>query len=469
VRTTTMRRSVAVATLLVATGSVVVPVSAQASAQSVEGLTAVRLLEVAESPLAPLVGWPSLPELAGDRAEIVRDPAYWSNYVHEVLAGGTVVVPTPIDPVKPEAALPTAVVKRGKYVAALPKRSQDLLGVSYDWRGRAKTVEEFLKTTESDGVAFVHKGRLVAEYYTNGWSAELRHQPWSVTKSFTSTLIGIAVDEGRIRSLGQPIDAYIRQLRGTAWEGVTIENILQMESGVHWDEGTPVLAQNTQVQQWVDMALDLHTGGALGKTRDEFLMSLPKEYEQGTKFSYNSGNTQVLAWLLERVYKAPFNEILSKKLWRPAGMAGDALVMTDRLGDAVASQGLYARMHDFARFGELFRHQGRTPDGRRVVSKRWVQRATTFTDVSHGHYGYQWWKGATPDGYSAVGFQGNRITVAPARCVTGVRLSHTLGGNFRPGGDDPFDPNNYGYAYDDGGAEWDAVYRAVARHLGGCR
>jgi CubicO group peptidase (beta-lactamase class C family) len=415
-----------------------------------------------------LVGWPSLPDLVIDRVELVSDPDYWMNYVRELLVDGVIVAPVPIDPVKPEAVLPTARVRPGEYTSSLPRRPVDLSGVRYEWNGRGKSVDDFVRTTETDGVTFVHRGRVVGDWYANGWSAGLRHQPWSVTKSFTSTLVGIALDEGRIGSVREPIDKYVTGLRGTAWAGTTIENILQMESGIQWDEENLFVPMNNQIMQWVQLGLDLYTDGALGMTRDEYLRSLPRVAPQGTEFHYNSGNTQVLAWLLETVYGKPFHRILSAKLWRPAGMAGDALIMTDRVGDAVASQGLYARSHDFARFGELFRNGGVTPEGRRVVSERWVRQATTFTDVSDGRYGYQWWHGATRDGYSAVGFQGNRITVAPGRCLTGVRLSHTLAADLSPGDGDPLDPGNYGFEYVDGGEEWDAVYRAVARHLGGC-
>jgi CubicO group peptidase (beta-lactamase class C family) len=415
-----------------------------------------------------LVGWPSMPDLVIDRVGLVLDPEYWVNYARELLLDGVVTAPVPIDPVKPETVLPTARVAPGEYTSTLPRRPRDLRGVTYDWRGHEKTLGEFVRTTETDGVTFVHRGRIVGDYYANGWSAGLRHQPWSVTKSFTSTLVGIALDEGRIEALREPIDAYVVQLRGTAWQGTTIENILQMESGIQWDEENLFLPMNNQVMQWVQMGLDLYTDGAVGMTRNEYLASLPRVEPQGTTFHYNSGNTQVLAWLLETVYGKPFHRILQAKLWQPAGMAGDALVMTDRVGDAVASQGLYARSHDFARLGELFRNGGVTPEGRRVVSARWIRLATTFTDVSDGQYGYQWWHGATRDGYSAVGFQGNRITVAPGRCLTGVRLSHTLAADVSPGDGDPLDPATYGFEYVDGGAEWDAVFRAVARHLGGC-
>ncbi len=124
-------------------------------------------------------------------------------------------------------------------------------------------------------------------------------------------------------------------------------------------------------QQWIQAALDLvHERRARVRARNEFLKSLPRVAPQGTTFSYNSGNTQVLAWVAEKVYGKPFNQVIAEKLWQPTGMAGDARMLTDRVGDAIASQGLYSRIFDLARFGELYRNGGRTPDGRQVVSTR---------------------------------------------------------------------------------------------------
>jgi CubicO group peptidase (beta-lactamase class C family) len=416
----------------------------------------------------PLVGVPGVAELAAGRTEVMMDPAFWTQVVSNLLVSQTIVLPKPVDLVKPEAFLPTAPVENGKEASPLGRRPVDLAGVTYTWQGRTKTLKDFVTSTETDAVAFVHDGRIVTDLYANGWSADVRHQPWSVTKSFVSALVGIAVAEGRVRSLEDPVDAYVKPLAATAWKGTTIRNLLEMESGVHWDEGTPVLAVNTQVQQWVQAALDLVTDGALGQTRNEFLASLPREVPQGTRFSYNSGNTQLLAWLLETVYRKPFNEIISAKLWKPAGMAGDARVMTDRVGDAIASQGLYSRIFDLARFGELFRHGGRTPGGRQVVPASWVRESTTMTAISKGQYAYQWWAGPTPASYEASGFQGQKISVSPSDCLTGVRLSHTLGATLRPGGGDPADPSSYGFAVEMGSEEWSAVYRAVAKRLGAC-
>jgi CubicO group peptidase (beta-lactamase class C family) len=281
-----------------------------------------------------------------------------------------------------------------------------------------------------------------------------------VTKTFVAAVVGIARREGLIRSLGEPIERYVPRLRGTAWEGVSIRDILQMESGVHWDEDTPVLAVNTQVEQWRDLALDIHTNGAAGKTRNEFLATLPSMgYEPGTEFHYNSGNTQVLAWMTERLYGTTFEKILQRKLWRPMGAAGDAVMTSDRVGGVIASHGLFARPYDFARFGELLRNGGKTSDGRRVLPRRWVDAMTTMTQVSGGRYGYQTWAHpvAAPDAFSASGFQGQKITVLPSDCLTGVRMSHAFGADLSDGFSTEF------YA-----EEWQTMLRAVADALGGC-
>lgn len=406
----------------------------------------------------PLVGIPGLVDLVAGRTAVMLDPSFWTQVVWNLVASQTIVLPSPVDLLKVEQVLPTSVVENGTRVSPLPRRRQDLGDLKYEFAGRTKTLREYVISTETDGVAFVHDGAIVTDLYANGWSPETRHQPWSVTKSFVSALIGIALDEGRIRSVEEPIDAYVPATKGTVWEGVTIRNLLEMESGVHWDEGTPVLVVNTQVQQWIDLALDLVTGGQLGKSRNQFLLNLPRVAEQGTQFSYNSGNTQMLAWLLETVYNQPFNEVISEKLWVPAGMAGDARVMTDRIGDAIASQGLYSRIFDLARFGEIFRRGGVTSDGVRVVPEKWVRESTTMTEISKGSYAFQWWAGPTPHSYEASGFQGQKISVSPDHCLTGVRLSHTLGLNLSGGS----------VGIEAGGDEWSAVYRAVADRLGAC-
>lgn len=400
-------------------------------------------------------------------SNVIGDPAYWQAWWQRLSDrdGPTFMLPWPTDLVKPELLLPIAAIPSGGDAGAWPLRRalQDIRDVTYEYRGRTKTVAEYLRTTETDALVFLRNGELVAEAYANGYSATQPHQPWSVTKSFTSALVGIARDEGLISSLQDPIERYIPELAPTAWSGTTIQNILQMESGMEWDEGTADLKQNTQVRQWRDVWLDYVTDGRAGRDRNEFLMSLRRITPQGTVFSYNSGNTQVLAWLVERVYRASYAQVMSEKLWKPAGMQADASIITDRHGRAIASQGLYALPYDLARFGQLFLDGGRTPDGRQIVSEAWVAEATDLRNpasVAGGEYAYQWWANATDlRGFEASGFQGNKITVSPGSCTVAVRLGHSLGLAFTESGETEVEL---------GGAEYDAMQGAVARALGGC-
>jgi CubicO group peptidase (beta-lactamase class C family) len=397
------------------------------------------------------------------------EPDFWSSYVHDAAVNGNLNLPYPNDPVKPEAYLPNVPVADGGYVSALPVEHQDLSGITYEFEGQTKTIEQFVRTTRTDQVVLVKNGKVIGEFYANGYSSQVRHQAWSVTKTFIAAVVGIAYGEGRIDSLQDPIEKYVPDLADTEWDGVSIEDILQMESGVHWDEGTPLLAVNTQVEQWRDLALDLYSDGALGKTRNEFLATLPSMgYEPGTRFSYNSGNTQVLAWMTELLYGKTFEQVLSDKLWKPMGADGDAVMTSDRVGSVIASHGLFARPHDFARFGELLRNGGRTPEGRQVVPAEWVRSMTTMTKVSQGQYGLQTWAHpiAAPDAFTASGFQGQKITVLPSDCLTAVRTSHALGADIRDG--QITDPDAYGFDTQFYAAEWQTMLRAIADAVGGC-
>lgn len=407
----------------------------------------------------------------GGASATLSSPEYWSNWVREAFQHDRNLLPIPFDPVKPDVLLPRARIDAGEVPSPLPSAPVNLRDVGYPWQGHTKTVGDFLDDSGTDALVFVHNGSVAAEYYANGFSPSVAHQAWSMTRSFVSTMVGTALDQGRIGSLDDPIDRYVPELTATAWQGTTIRNILEMRSGIEWDEHNQDLAHNNQVVEWVDVAMDYYTNGSLGHTRNEYLAALPRVAPQG-RFNYNSANPQVLAWMLEKVYNQPFNEVLSEQLWKPAGMAAPADIMTDRTGAAVASEELFATPGDFARFGELMRNDGRASNGRQVVSADYVRQATTLvpssgavgdefggyvtdgTAVTSGGYGFQSWNGATPDGFQANGFQGQYITVSPGAAVTGVRLAHTLL------------LNSAGDFVGAGNTEWHAVYRAVIAYLG---
>lgn len=383
--------------------------------------------------VAPLVS------LVGARAGLLLDPQHLDKKIQDTMNGEVAILLLPIDATTAIVILPTEVVESDPQATPLPERRVDLSGVTYEVNGETRTVEQYLADGATNAIAFMHDGELVYDGYQNGFTADTRHQLWSATKSVTTALVGIAVGEGRVESIHDPIETYIPDAAGTAWEGTTVEDLLQMESGIYWVD-VPV----HQPEELVLMGMDFHTNGLYGMTRDEYLLRLTRVSEAGEHHRYNSADTQMLAWLLENVYDDSYSTILSEKLWQPAGMESDALIMVDREGHAFASMGLFTTTKDALRFGELFRNGGRNLEGEQVVPEAWVEASSDYSEETGGPRGYQWapWS----HGYTAVGFGHQRIGVAPDLDMVSVRF-----------GNDPVDTV--------APKEWEALYLAVADAL----
>ena len=352
----------------------------------------------------------------------------------------------PVEATTAIVILPTQVVRANPAAAALPEAKQDLGQITYEVNGRTRTVDQFMQSGSTNAIAFMHKGRFIYDDYQNGFNSKTRHHMWSVTKSVTTSLVGIAVAEGLVDSIHDPITKYIAEASGTVWEGVSVEDLLQMESGTYWVD-VPV----HQPEQLVLMGADYHSNGLVGMTRDEYLLRLTRVSPPGEFYRYNSGDAQMLAWLLERVYQRPYAEILSEKIWQPAGMQDDALVMVDRLGNTFASMGLHATPRDMVRFGELHRRGGRSIDGRQIIPAAWVAASHNYDKASGGGpRGYMWpHLGEAESGnYTAEGYGHQLVSVMPALNVVGVRF-----------GNDPLDTIAQ--------KEWEAVLAAVGEHLEG--
>jgi CubicO group peptidase (beta-lactamase class C family) len=378
-------------------------------------------------------------DLVTARARLPLGGDHLSKKAQDTLAGEVAVVQLPVDAVTAIVVLPTAVVQSDPQAAPLPERRVDLRDVTYEINGETRTVDQYLADGATNAVAFMHDGHLVHDAYQNGFTADTRHQLWSATKSVTTALVGIAVSEGRVDSIHDPIEKYVPDTAGTVWEGTTVEDLLQMESGIYWVD-VPV----HQPEELIVMGLDFHTNGLYGMTRNEYLLHLRRVAERGEHYRYNSADPQMLTWLLENVYDDPYATILSEKLWQPAGMEHDALIMVDREGHAFASMGLFATARDAARFGELFRNGGRTRHGEQVVPEAWVAASSDHSERTGGPRGYMWPRWS--QGYTAAGFGTQRVGVAPALDMVGVRF-----------GNDPVDSI--------APEEWEAVYLAIAEAL----
>jgi CubicO group peptidase (beta-lactamase class C family) len=360
--------------------------------------------------------------------------------------GEAAVLLLPVDATTVIVILPTKVVETNPASPPLPEARVDLSQVTYEINGHTRTVGQYMQGGNTNAIAFMHDGKFVYEAYQNGFNPDTRHHMWSVTKSVTTSLVGIAVGEGLVDSIHDPITKYIPEATGTVWEGTSVEDILQMESGTYWVD-VPV----HQPEQLVLMGADFHSNGLYGMTRDDYLLRLTRVSPPGEFYRYNSGDAQMLAWLLENVYQKAYWQILSEKIWQPAGMQHDALVMHDRLENTFASMGLMATARDMLRIGELHRTGGRSVDGKQIIPKKWTEASHNYDKATGGGpRGYMWaqWDNAEPGNYTAIGYGHQRVSVAPALKMVGVRF-----------GNDPVDSI--------APKEWEAVLTAVGKHLEG--
>ena len=391
---------------------------------------------------APAVG--PLVDLLQARADLLLSGGQPVRVIEDTMDGEYAILLLPVDATTVIVILPTQVVRANPAAAALPEAQVDLSQLTYEVNGRTRTLEQYMDSGQTNAIAFMHNGQFIYEDYQNGYNPKTRAHMWSVTKSVTTALVGIAVAEGRVDSIHDPIKRYLPEAADTVWEGVSIEDLLQMESGTYWVD-VPV----HQPEQLVLMGADFHSNGLYGMTRDEYLLRLTRVSEPGDFYRYNSGDAQMLAWLLERVYARPYAEILSEKIWQPAGMRDDALVMVDRLGNTFASMGLMATPRDMLRFGELFRNGGRSLDGRQIVPEAWVEASHNYDKANGGGpRGYMWphWGGVDSGNYTAAGYGHQRVSVGPSLNMVGVRF-----------GNDPVDSI--------APEEWEAVLTAVGRYL----
>jgi len=271
----------------------------------------------------------------------------------------------------------------------------------------------------------IKDGNILSEQYFRGSDKDTRHILMSVTKSVVSLMVGVALESGLIKSLDDPVDSYAPELKRGGYAGVTVKNVLQMSSGVRWNEDYGDL--NSDVVQYIVSIL-------LGSV-DEFTAKLPKERAQGIYNKYASADTQVLGMVLTGATGKPLPELLREHLWSKLGVEQDAWWLVDTTGQAAAAGGLNASLRDMGRIGLLYLNRGKTFSGQSVVSEDWIKASVT-PDAPHlmpGKkptsdwvlgYGYQWWIPQNPeDDYSAIGIFGQFIYVYPRRGVVIVKTS----------------------------------------------
>jgi CubicO group peptidase (beta-lactamase class C family) len=270
-------------------------------------------------------------------------------------------------------------------------------------------IDAFMQNQRAAALVIVHDGKIRLEKYGLDFGSEGRWTSFSVAKSFTSTLVGAAIKDGYIKSIDDTVSEYIPDLKGSAYDNVTIKQLLTMTSGVKWNED--------YADPQSDVALfTAHKAEPGLDVTVSYMRQLESEAAPGTKWVYKTGETNLIGVLASSATNKTLSEYLSEKIWKPFGMEQDATWLLGSTGHEISGCCIQAATRDYARFG-LFIMGGGIADGEKVLPDGWIAQATTKqADIGlpgHG-YGYQWWT-LDDDAYLAQGIFGQGIFIDPKR------------------------------------------------------
>ena len=286
---------------------------------------------------------------------------------------------------------------------------------TFTFKGETHNLQDWLSNSSATALVVIQDDNLVFEDYFQGTQATDKRISWSMAKSFLSALFGIAVSEGKIPDLNAAVTDYVPSLKGSGYDGVSIKNVLQMSSGVYFNE------------DYGDFNSDINRFGrvmALGGSFDDFAASLNKDpkHEQGTFMHYVSIDTHVIGMVLRAATGKTIMEYFQEKLWNKLGTEEDAFYITDTTGEPMVLGGLNMLSRDYARMGMLYRDAG-LYNGEQIVPAKWIEDSITpdaphlmpgKRETAHTNfgYGYQWWLPENPDQeFLAIGIYGQYIFI----------------------------------------------------------
>ncbi len=328
-----------------------------------------------------------------------------------VAAAGTYPEPAQILVWSPEKRLrvfrnyagtfPTRAIRTGGRTYPLPRDLRDFSDLSYDLDGKRYRLHDFIRETRVAGLIVVNRGRVLYEHYELGNDASTLWVSYSVAKSVVSLLYGAALADGYIHSLDDPVTRYLPRLVGGAYDGVTIEQLLQMSSGVGWDE------------DYRDPQADVSRAPSAILPFLDYMRGLPTAAPPGSRFNYSTGETNLAGAVLRAAIGNNLATYLTHRIWRPFGMESDANWMLGAPGGAeYGGCCISATLRDYARIGLFALGEGRALDGDRLLPEDWMARSTRPAATYDG-YGYFWW--LWPGGaYAALGIFGQMIWIDPS-------------------------------------------------------
>ena len=292
------------------------------------------------------------------------------------------------------------VIAKGDTVYPLPAGEPLKIGMD---------VDAYMKAQRTAGLVILQDGKVRMEKYGLDFTAQGKWTSFSVAKSFTSTLVGAAIKDGYIKSIDDKVSAYIPDLKGSAYDDVTIKQLLTMTSGVKWNEDyedpkSDVALFNThKAENGMDVTVS-------------YMRKVPREAPAGTKWVYKTGETNLIGVLVSSATKKTLSSYLSEKVWAPFGMEQDATWLLGSTGHEISGCCIQASTRDYARFG-AFIMGGAKINGVGILPDDWLAPATSKqADIGMAGkgYGYQWW--TYDDGsFAAQGIFGQGIFIDPKR------------------------------------------------------
>src|SRR6478672_6368946 len=324
---------------------------------------------------------------------------------------------------------PHRIIRRSDTVRPLPPHTRSLADLTVEVGGRSLSVNDCMTRCRTAGVLILKGGEIALERYGMESGPGRRREGYSTTKSIVATLVGAALHDGAIGSLDDCCDLYVPRLRGSAYEGVTVRNVMRMCSGVAWDEEGDGRADTGRLElAWASR----QPGSML-----DLACNLPRAQPQGTFFNYSTVESSVLGAVVAAATGQTLADYCAEKIWQPAGMEANAYWMLDAdRGQEAGGFGVSACLRDLGRFGLLALEDGAAFSGRQILPPGWRDliaqpdsAPTGFGRLTPGSpmgYGYHYYA-ARADRHPRRRFFGGRL-LRPVRLCP----SNRAGGRCRP-------------------------------------
>jgi len=323
-----------------------------------------------------------------------------------------------------ERVFTSRIVRRGAHVQPLPRRIDRAFEPIIRSRDQDYDVYDYISRNRVAGLLVLKDGSVRFEHYEFGNEPATRWVSMSMAKSISSALVGAAVQDGFIGSVDDPVSQYLPELAGSGYDGVSIRHVLQMTSGVRWDDTHTDPASERRTMLELQIA---QKPGAIMR----FIAGLPRVAEPGTVWNYSTGETHIIGALLRAAVGRWVSDYLSEKIWSRCGMESDATWWLESPeGLEVAGSGISATLRDYARFGLFMMNDGKI-DGRAVLAPGWAKESGASRTIGGQRvdYGYMWWAVPAADGslsagaFSARGIFGQFIYINPRERVVIAVLS----------------------------------------------